>query len=367
MKSLIFFIFIIVLGLYFYSTDFIITLLLISFLVFFHELGHFLAAKSLGVGVEVFSIGFGKKLIAYDINKTNYRISALPLGGYVRLKGQDDLNPSKENLDKDSYSVLSPIKKIYILFAGPFFNIMLAFLLYVIIGHMGELKLAASIGDIAPNSPAFKANLQSKDKILEINGTKIKSFDEIAPLLKLENTSLKIQRNNEIKNIIIKPELNKGYNDFMQEIQKPMIGISPSGDTIMIYNKGLDSLSYALDKSLQSSTLIIKGLVKLIIGDIDPKNIGGIITMVDVTSKASDMGINILLLITALISINLGILNLLPIPMLDGGHIVFNLYEGIFRKKISKKIIEYLSYGGMAILLAIMIFATINDIIRFIK
>ena len=121
MRSLLFLIVILILGIKFYSIEFLATVLVISFLIFFHELGHFLAARSLGVKVEVFSIGFGKSLIEREFKGTNYRLSTLPLGGYVKLKGQDDMRPGFENLDKDSYSILSPLKKIYILFAGPFF------------------------------------------------------------------------------------------------------------------------------------------------------------------------------------------------------------------------------------------------------
>lgn len=364
MKSLILLFAIIALGVYFYSTSFFVTLLVISFLIFFHELGHFLAAKSLKVKVEIFSIGFGKALWQREFAGTNYRLSALPLGGYVKLKGQDDLNPSKEVFEEGSYTLLSPLQRIYILFAGPFFNIILAFLLYVGVGFFGENKLSTQIGEIQANSAAFQAGLQKNDKVLSINGVSVKSFDEISKLVTIEPLFLKIQRNNEILDITLTPQLGKGYNDFMQEIQKPLIGISPSGEVVKVYHTGFESLSYAYEQSINSSLLIIKGLVKLITGEIDSKNLGGVITMVDFTSKASQNGIVVLFLITALISINLGILNLLPIPVLDGGHIVFNLYEFIFRRKVPPKAFEYLSYGGMALLLSLMLYATYNDIVR---
>lgn len=349
---------------YFYSFSFFVTLLVISFLIFFHELGHFLAAKSLKIKVEVFSIGFGKAIMQKEIAGTKYCLSALPLGGYVRLKGQDDLDPSKEVLEEDSYSVLSPLQKIYILFAGPFFNIFLAFLLYICIGFLGENKLAAQIGTVQENSAAARANLQSGDLILAINGVKIQSFDEISKLVGLEPLLLTVKRNNELLNINLTPTIGKGYNDFMQEIQKPLIGISASGELVTVYHRGFKALSYAYEQSINASMLIFKGLVKLVVGELDPKNLGGVITMVDFTSKASQSGLVVLFLITALISINLGIVNLLPIPVLDGGHIVFNLYELIFKQRVPPRIFEYLSYGGMALLLSIMLFATYNDIMR---
>ena len=367
MKSILFLVIILALGFKFYSFNFLITLFIISFLVFFHELGHFLAAKSLGVKVEVFSIGFGKVLLSKTIKNTKYCLSSLPFGGYVKLKGQDDLNPKLQNYDKDSYGSLSPIKKIYILLAGPFFNILLAFLLYIVIAFLGVSKLDTTIGSIAPNSAAQKANLQINDKILSVNDIKVQSFDQISNLVKNEILNLKVQRNNEILDIKIKPKINYAYNEFFQKIQKPLLGISPSNNIIKIKYQGLNAIKYAYDESINTSTLIIKGLIKLISAQINPNNISGVITIVDITSKAANSGIVVLFLISALISINLGIINLLPIPMLDGGHIVFNLYELIFKKKVSPKVFEYLSYGGMALLLSLMIFATYNDVMRLIK
>lgn len=364
MKSLLFLVLILVLGFNFYSVEFLATILVISFLIFFHELGHFLAARSLGVKVEVFSIGFGKSLIEREFKGTKYRLSALPLGGYVKLKGQDDMRPGFENLEPDSYSILSPLKKIYILFAGPFFNLILAFFLYIIIGNLGIEKLAAQIGNIAPNSAAEQAGLQKNDTILEIDGIKIQSFDEISKYLSLEPLKILINREGKKLEFILSPKLAQGYNDFGQIIEKPQLGVSPSGSTILVFHQGLKSLQYALDESVRASTLIVKGIGKLISGEVEAKNLGGIITMTELTSKAANSSFALLLFIAALISINLGILNLLPIPMLDGGHILFNLYEMIFRRKVPQRAFEYLSYGGMALLLSLMLFATYNDIVR---
>lgn len=365
MKSLLFLIVILILGFKFYSVEFLATILAISFLIFFHELGHFLAAKSLGVKVEIFSIGFGKSLIEREFKGTNYRLSALPLGGYVKLKGQDDFNPKEQNYEKDSYAILSPLKKIYILFAGPFFNLFLAFLLYIIIGNIGLEKLSTQI-EVKPNSLAALAGLENNDTILEIDGAKIQSFDEIPKHLSLKPLKILVDRKGQRLEFTITPKLGQGYNDFGQIVPKPQLQILANGTSTLIYNKGLQSINYALDESIKASTLIVKGIVKLVSGEVEAKNLGGIITMANVTSKAAQISFATLLYITALISINLGILNLLPIPMLDGGHIVFNLYELIFKRKVPNKAFEYLSYMGMALLLSLMLFATFNDIMRLI-
>lgn len=367
MKSLLFLALILILGFKFYSIEFLATILVISFLIFFHELGHFLAAKSLGVKVEIFSIGFGKSLFEREFKGTKYRLSALPLGGYVKLKGQDDMQPNLENSDPDSYTILSPIKKIYILFAGPFFNLFLAFLLYVIIGNLGIQKLSTQIGTIAPNSAAALAGIENNDTILAINGVKIQSFDEISKHLKLEPLKILINRKGENLEFTLTPKLGQGYNDFGQIVPKAQLGITPNGTTTLVYHSGLQSLNYAYNESIEASMLIIKGIAKLVSGEVEAKNLGGIITMTEITSKAAEKSLVLLLFITALISINLGILNLLPIPMLDGGHILFNLYELIFRRKVPPKAFEYLSYGGMAVLLSLMLFATFNDIMRIMQ
>ena len=149
--------------------------LALCFLIFFHEFGHFCVAKYFGVFVEVFSIGFGPKLCSIQIGETKYAISAIPLGGYVKLKGQDDLHPLHKDSAQDSFSTKPTYQKMLILFAGPFFNLILAFIIYIIVGSMGIKMLAPSIEVPQENSPAKLANLQKGDTILAINGKQIKS------------------------------------------------------------------------------------------------------------------------------------------------------------------------------------------------
>ena len=365
MKSILFLLLILLAGFYFFSLNFIVTILCISFLIFFHELGHFLAAKHMGVCVEVFSIGFGKSLFEAEFKGTIYKICALPLGGYVKLKGQDDFDPSKRNYEADSYNTLTPLKRIYILFAGPFFNIFLAFLLYIAIGNLGLIKQAAVVGDVLKGSAAEFYGLQKGDLILSIDEKNIRSFDEISKHLRLETMNFKIQRNEEILNLKIDANLSKAYNEFLQEIQKPVLGIQSSKELVTVFRSGFDSFVFAFEESVNSTKLVMQAIVELITGGIDPRNIGGVITMADITSKAANSGLAVVLLISALISINLGVFNLLPIPMLDGGHIVFNLYEMIFKRQVPIKVFENLSYLGLVLLVCLMIFATYNDVLRF--
>jgi len=364
LKGILFTLALLGLGFYAYSFYFLVTVLAISFLIFFHELGHFLAARSLGVKVNTFSIGFGEKIYTKNVDGTDYCLSAIPLGGYVQLKGQDDTDPKARNYDRDSYNVLSPIKRIYILFAGPFFNFILAFFIYILLGFIGIEKQAPSIGYIVKGSAAESAGLVKNDKILEINGVKITEWDEISKNVKLEPSTILIDRNGSILSINLTPKIGETINIFNEKIQHPLIGIRSNGEVIKIYHTGLSSLKFAFYETIEASMLIFKSLEKLIIGDIPLKEVGGIVQIADVTSKAAKISLGVLLTIVALISVNLGVLNLFPIPALDGGHILFNLYELIFRREVNERVLIMLTYCGWALLLGIMVLATFNDIMR---
>ena len=344
----------------------IVSLLILSFLIFFHELGHFSVAKLFGVKVEVFSVGFGKKLLCKFYKGTNYCLSAIPLGGYVQMKGQDDLNPSKVSHDKDSYNAKSPYQRIAILFAGPFFNFLLAFFLYIAIGNIGVYKLTPEIGKVFPNSAAYKAKLQKGDKIISINGIKIESWDDLKSIIEKSNDKLliTIKRKNKIFKKVITPKTEETKNIFGEEIKRKIIGILPLGNTYVKKYTFFESISFAFNETVRASKFIITGIEKMIEGVVPAKEIGGVISIVKVTSQAASSGLVALLGLTALISVNLGILNLLPIPALDGGHIMFNIYEIIVKKPPSEKAFERLTYAGWAILLTLMIFSTYNDLTR---
>ncbi|MFK5880789.1 MAG: RIP metalloprotease RseP [Sulfurospirillum sp.] len=344
----------------------IVSLLVLSFLIFFHELGHFLAARFFGVKVEVFSIGFGKKIYTKVYGDTQYALSMIPLGGYVQMKGQDDMDPTKLSKDKDSYNVKEPWQRIVILLAGPFANFLLAFLLYIAIGSIGINKFAPYIGQVSKDSPAFKSGIKSNDEIISINGIKIKTWDELSKKIKKSSDSLlfKIKRDRKLIKIKIEPKIHTYKNMFGETLKKKMVGISPSGKTITIRYTFLQSIPFALEETKNATTMIVKSLQKLIEGVVPAKELGGIVSIVQVTAKASAIGIVALFGLTALISVNLGVLNLLPIPALDGGHIMFNLYEMITKKAPSERVLYYLTLGGWVFLLSLMAFTIFNDIYR---
>ena len=349
-----------------------IALLILSFLVFFHELGHFIVARICGVKVEVFSIGFGKKLVSWRFGQTEYALSMIPLGGYVKLKGQDDSNPKLKNYEIDSYLSKSPWQRIAILLAGPFFNLFLAFLLYMAVGLLGKASLLPVVGEVKENYPAAQAGIKAGDIIVAINGREIKTWEELDSMI-IESQGelvLKIQRGQgELKeslSVRVLPTEQEAQNIFRENITRKIIGISSAGAVGMVHYKGLDSIIFGIDESIKASTLIAQSIIKLISGVVPSSEVGGVVSIVSVIGSASSSGLTHLLWLTALISVNLGILNLLPIPALDGGHILFNLYEVIMRKAPSENVMYYLTLCGWAVLLGLMLLGLYNDIFRLL-
>jgi len=346
----------------------LVSLLVLSGLIFFHELGHFTVARLMGVYVEVFSIGFGKRLFTFRVFNTDWSISAIPLGGYVKMKGQDDTDPSKKSYDADSYNSKTPLQRILILAAGPAANFVLAFILYFIIALGNPQVLAPVVGTVIKDSPAYVAGLESNDTIMSINGKKISTWKEMSKMITNAKGSIALQvdRSGYLKLIKLEPKLQDAKNMYGENVKRKMIGISAAG--VMHEQKlGLtDKLKYATDQTVFASTLIFTGLKKLIIGDVPTSEMGGVISIVKLTSDATAAGWMSVLFFAALISVNLGVLNLLPIPALDGGHIMFNLYEMLFRREPSEKIVINLTIAGWVILVGLMGLGIFNDINRLV-
>jgi len=344
----------------------LVALLVLSVLIFFHELGHFTAARFFGVQVDVFSIGFGKKLYSRMIGKTEWSISAIPLGGYVKMKGQDDSDPTKISYDEDSYNVKKPWQRIIILLAGPFANFLLAFILYFAIANLGVPKLLPYVGSVGEDTPAYTAGIKKDDKLIQINGINIKYWENIGAQINASkgDITLIVERKDKLLTLQLQPKVIDDKNIFGEKITRRIIGISPSGKQTTVYFGLVDGLNYAWDETKKASLLIVQSVQKLITGAVGADKLGGIITIVDVTAEASSAGILALFFFTALISVNLGVLNLLPIPALDGGHIMFNLYEMITGKTASEKVMMYITMVGWALLIALMMLGLYNDINR---
>ncbi|BDY11856.1 RIP metalloprotease RseP [Hydrogenimonas cancrithermarum] len=344
----------------------LVSLLVLSFLIFFHELGHFLAARFFGVHVERFSIGFGKVVFSKVVNGTEYALSAIPLGGYVKMKGQDDADPTKISYDPDSYNVKPPWQRILILLGGPFFNFLLAFVLYYAIALLGANALKPVVGMVQPDSPAAEVGLKKGDRIVEINNHPIEIWDDLSETIKASDgpIGMLVDRNGTILSLTVVPRVLEAKNMFGESVRRRMVGIAPSGDIVTIHYDPFHALTYAWERTVEASKLIVVSVEKLIEGVVPAKDMGGVIAIVQVTAEASQHGLVALLALTALISVNLGVLNLLPIPALDGGHIIFTLYEMIFRRPLNEEVVYRLTLGGWALLLTLMAFTIYNDITR---
>jgi len=344
----------------------LVSLLVLSGLIFFHELGHYFAARLMGVHVEVFSIGFGKKLYSFKAWSTQWSISAIPLGGYVQMKGQSDSDPSAISYDKDSYNVKTPAQRIFILLAGPAANFVLAFLLYFAIALGGPNILSPVIGQVVKDSPAFVAGLETNDTIRSINGVDIKTWEEMAKIISTSEGSLnvEIQRAGFIEFKTLTPKFSESTNMYGETIQKKMIGIGAAGVTHELKLEFGETLTYATNKTIWASTMIFTSVEKLLSGDVAAKELGGVISIVKLTSDATDAGWMSVLFFAALISVNLGVLNLLPIPALDGGHIMFNLYEMITKRAPSEAVLIKLTIVGWVMLFGLMGLGLFNDINR---
>ena len=344
----------------------LVSLLVLSALIFFHELGHYTAARLMGVYVEVFSIGFGKKMTSFRKWGTEWKISMIPLGGYVKMKGQDDSDPTKISLDDDSYNTKTPAQRIFILLAGPAANFVLAFILYFFIALGGPNILSPVIGKVIKDSPAFVAGLETNDTISSINGKKITTWKEMASIISTADDSLNIEiiRNGFIEFKTLTPKITETTNMFNETVQKKMIGISSAGVSHKLSLGIGETFIYATEQTIFASTMIFTGVKKLIMGEVPAKELGGVISIVKLTSDATDAGWMSVLFFAALISVNLGVLNLLPIPALDGGHIMFNLYEMISKRAPNQAVLIKLTIVGWVVLFSLMGLGLYNDITR---
>jgi regulator of sigma E protease len=342
-------------------------IILLSVLIFVHELGHFLAARITGVGVLKFSLGFGPKIIGKKIGETEYVLSWIPLGGFVKLLGEsgtEELSPEDE---KRSFYKQTRWKRILIILAGPVFNFFLALVIFIIVSMYGLPNLTADVGEVQKESAAFKAGMMNGDKIIAIDGQKIIFWEDIRPIIaegKGKEMEIAVQRGAEKKLLLIKPRLSKSKNIFGEEESAYLIGVSPAGKTTIVKRNPWDAVIVSVEKTWYISKLTVISVVKMLEGVISPRTLGGPIFIAQVAGAQVKEGIIPFILFMAILSINLGVINLFPIPVLDGGHIFFYLIEIVTRREISVKVREISQQIGFVILLMLMLFVIFIDIER---
>tara|TARA_B100000315_G_scaffold59856_1_gene54287 strand:+ start:8206 stop:9330 length:1125 start_codon:yes stop_codon:yes gene_type:complete len=348
-----------------YGHTFFAAVIVLGALIFVHEFGHFIVAKKLGVAVEKFSLGFGPKIYGKQIGDTEYLLSVIPLGGYVKLTGED---PGEECEDKEhSFTEASVWRRLAIVSAGPIFNILFAVLIFTLVYMVGVPTLGAGIGKIRDASPALKAGLLTGDKITAIDGKAIRLWDELREVV--HNSPDKeliftISRNQKEFDIVIIPESRKTKNLFGEEINVGLIGIEPESTFIIERYNPVVATYKGFQKTWEITYLTVVAIKKLFERVIPADTIGGPILILQMAGEQAKIGILNLVFFVALLSINLGILNLLPIPILDGGHILFFLIEIVFGKPVTAKKREIAQQVGIAMLISLMVFAFYNDIMR---
>ncbi len=337
-------------------------------LIFFHELGHFLVAKLLGVGVKKFSLGFGPRLIGKKIGITDYLISAIPLGGYVKMVGGEpdaDVAPADIPI---SFTHKNVWKRILIVAAGPFFNIILAVIIFFGIFQIsGLFILKPSIGEVQEGTPAYRGELKKDDIITSIDGVELSTWEEMAEIItasKGKPLVVSVRRGDSTLVVNITPELKIFQNIFNEDVERYVIGITASGDGFSKDLNIFQSLSESIIQTYKITVMTIKGVAKLLQGAISPKTLSGPIMIAQMAGEQAREGATNLIFFIALISINLAILNCLPIPVLDGGHLLFFFIEAATGSPVSIRVREIAQQAGIFVLILLMIYVFYNDIAR---
>ena len=349
--------------------------LVLSLVVIVHEGGHFFVARLCGVKVTEFSMGFGKKLFSKtDKHGTAWQIRLIPLGGYVKMLGDEDAASSKSSEknvpeeDKDKMFISKNLaQRAAIIFAGPAMNYVFAFVLLVsLLWTMGEVIIKPVIGSVMPGSAAEEAGLQTQDEIISINGININSFPDIQRKVLLTDygreLTLKIKRGEELITVSLTPR-SDGDDD------RPLIGITSAGETALInqnlsFFEAVQKASIAIYESTHD-TLVYLGQV--LTGKRPPKDMRGPIGIAEASGDALLGGFTSLIAFIVQISIAIGLMNLLPIPLLDGGHLFFYAIEAIRGKPLTEKVQTAIMWAGFSILITIFAYTMLLDIPRIIQ
>jgi regulator of sigma E protease len=340
---------------------------LLGVLIFAHELGHFLMAKRSGVGVLKFSLGFGPKVIGKKIGETEYLLSLIPLGGYVKLLGEGPGEELSAEDEKRSFLKQPVLKRIGIVAAGPFFNVLLALLIFTIINMVGLPVLTAEIGSLQPDSAAQSAGLQAGDKVIDVDGNTVKKWDELSEIISQSNgraLRITVHRDGAPREITVTPRLMKGTNVFGETVETYKIGISPTPHTVVERLNPFSAFGAGLRQTWMISKLTVISIVKMFQGVVSPKTLGGPILIAQIAGAQVREGIVPFILFMALLSINLAILNLLPVPILDGGHLLFYLIELATGHEVNIRWREMAQQVGFVLLVLLMLFVFMLDIGR---
>ncbi|HET6489417.1 MAG TPA: RIP metalloprotease RseP [Syntrophales bacterium] len=342
-------------------------IVLLGVLIFVHELGHFLLAKSLGVGVLKFSLGFGPKLIGRRVGETDYMISLVPLGGYVKLLGESETDDVLPQDEKRSFVKQHVLRKIAIVIAGPLFNFLFAILAFAVIFMVGVPSLTTEIGSVQSGSPAEVAGLRAGDAVVSIDGKDVARWGDLAEIITKSGgreISLKLNREGALQDVRVKPEMIKTKNIFGEDVDSYKIGVGASKNTFIERQNPIKATWSGIEQTWAITELTLVSIVKMIQGVVSPDSLGGPILIAQMAGANVKKGIMNFVFFMALLSINLAVLNLFPIPVLDGGHLLFFVIELVTGKEVNIKWRERAQQVGFFILVMLMIFVFYNDIMR---
>ncbi|MBU1002051.1 MAG: RIP metalloprotease RseP [Proteobacteria bacterium] len=348
----------------------IAVILVLGALIFFHELGHFIVARLMGIGVKAFSLGFGPKLLGFRHGQTDYKLSLIPLGGYVSLLGEggaeDDLPEGFTR--EESFALRPPLHRMLVVAAGPIFNFMLAwFILWGLFFSQGKMDLKPVVGTIQEASAAQIAGIQPGDVITAIDGEPVIFWKEMTVMIQeSEGRTLhfSLDRDGRIIELQVTPRLSENKNLFGEIISTPMVGIGSRGDVVTQPMSFGDAMVEGGVQTLDYIKVTLQALLKIVTRSIPLDNVGGPIMIAQLVSDGAAQGLASVLFLTAIISVNLGLINLFPIPVLDGGHILFCGLEMIFRRPVSERWQIITTRMGIVFLVMLMGLAIFNDLYR---
>ena len=355
-------------------------LILITLVVFVHEYGHYYFAKRYGVGVTDFSIGFGKELFGFnDKSGTRWKFCAIPLGGYVKFFGdrnvfsqaeQEELLKKYNKIDRQKLFVTKPLyQRSLVVAAGPLANFVLAIIIFACIYiFVGKDFTPAQIQEVQKDSPAFINGLKKNDIILQIGDNKVNSILDVSTYINASVTDeilFKVQRNQQEISFLIKPKIIKSKDSLGNDINRKVIGIkvAPINNEFSKEKLGpVKAIIYASKETWFVTKTSLEFIFQLFQGRGDTSQLGGPIKIAKITGQVAQHGLLAFLTITAYISISLGLINLFPIPMLDGGHLMFYAFGKILGRPLKQKTQEHFFRIGLFLLFSLMFFTTFNDL-----
>jgi regulator of sigma E protease len=357
----------------------VVFLAILTVVIFVHEFGHFIIARLNGVKVDVFSIGFGPELVGWnDRYGTRWRISALPLGGYVRMFGDADESSTKvatQTLSDDEQKFSFRHKRVgqraAIVFAGPAANFVFSVVaMTAMFMVMGQQVIEPVVGEVMADSAAFEAGLKPGDKVVSINGHSTERFDDVKQyvmLLGLAPLDVVLDRDGTAVDVLVTPHLDHRKNLFGDIENVPMLGIRPNQEMVrIVHHTPVSAVTESLRATTNMVTSTMIGIGQMISGTRGTDELGGPIRIARAAGEAAKLGIASVISMTIFLSMNLGLINLFPVPVLDGGHLVFFGIEAVLGRPLSEKAQEYGFRIGMFLVLALMAFSTFNDVKHWI-